>query len=51
MATAVVRANGAEPAGCAVAGAVVEVGARVVVLGQADGVLVARASARAGPAP
>ncbi|WP_152203965.1 Rv3654c family TadE-like protein [Georgenia thermotolerans] len=51
VATAVVRANGAEPAGCAVAGAVVEVGARVVVLGQADGVLVARASARAGPAP
>ncbi|MFH5824958.1 Rv3654c family TadE-like protein [Georgenia sp. AZ-5] len=50
LAAGVVRANGAEPAGCRVAGAVVDVSARVTVLGQVDGVLVARASARAGPA-
>lgn len=50
VAAQVVVANDAEPAGCAVTGAVVEVGARVVILGQVDGALVARASARAGPA-
>ncbi|WP_230977541.1 Rv3654c family TadE-like protein [Georgenia yuyongxinii] len=50
VAARVVEANDAEPAGCAVSGAVVEVRARVVVLGQSDGVLVARATARAGPA-
>ncbi|MFD1505409.1 histidine kinase [Georgenia yuyongxinii] len=50
VAAHVVEANDAEPAGCTVSGAVVEVRARVVVLGQSDGVLVARANARAGPA-
>ncbi|WP_127128156.1 Rv3654c family TadE-like protein [Georgenia sp. SYP-B2076] len=50
LAGQVVTANDAEPAGCTVTGAVVEVGARVRILGRVDGVLVARATARAGPA-